>query len=73
MLLEVVSQCYRSLTPAVPWLMFLLDTEHGGWVFAYILCGTYLIFKATQLHDRMRQLRKAVAAFRLDVVSALPP
>ena len=70
MLIEVTSQTYRSLIPIVPWLQFLVDTEHGGGtLFAYILCGTYIIFKATQLYGKTQELRNAVSSFRLDVVS----
>lgn len=69
MLIEVTSQAYRSVIPVVPWLQFLVDTEHSGWVFAYILCGTYALFKATQLYGKIQELRNAIASFRLDVVS----
>ena len=70
MMLEVLSQGYRSVLPIVPWLSFLLHTDEnrGGWIFSGLLCISFFLFKVTQLFSKLLEVRKAVLTLRLDVV-----
>ena len=48
MLIEVLSQIYRSLVPIVPWVHFLYDQPKSGrLIFAGILLIVYLVLKVS--------------------------
>ena len=45
MLVEMLSQFYRSVIPITPWVNFLLDDEHGGQWFSVVLLILYTVGK----------------------------
>jgi len=67
MMLETLSQCYRSLLPILPWIYFLLDDKHGGQWFSIFLLVLYSVGKCYHLLQRFRELRSAFSRFRVDL------
>ncbi len=50
MMVETLSQFYRSCIPITPWVNFLLDDEHGGQWFSVILLMIYAVCKVRYTH-----------------------
>lgn len=67
MLVETVSQFYRSLIPVIPWIYFLQDNEHGGEWFSYVLLFLYLLFKGSNVLYMCKEMKRAFLKFRVDV------
>jgi hypothetical protein len=73
MLLEMLSQTYRSLVPIMPWVYFLLDDKHGGQWFSIVLLVVYAICKGYHLLVKGRELRTAFAKFAIDLSYGAAP
>jgi len=64
MVLEALSQTYRSLIPITPWLFFLYDVSRL-W-FSVITLVIYVLAKGSHLFGILKQLRLTFAKFRVD-------
>ncbi|XP_013387855.1 RING finger and transmembrane domain-containing protein 2-like [Lingula anatina] len=73
MFIEEVSQCYRCVTPIVPWVYFLKDTEHGGEWFSISLLIVYFIAKANLVWQKSKDLYKAWKKVCTDVNYGISP
>lgn len=67
MLVEILSQFYRSLVPIMPWVFFLKDDSHGGKWFSILLLVLYIVFKGADLYGRLKELRKGLRKFLADL------
>ena len=68
MLLEYISQFYRTLIPTPLWFGFFSNYYDTGAVFAIIVTAGYLMIKGAVILSRARDLAKAVINFIRDKV-----
>lgn len=68
MLLEYISQFYRTLVPTPLWVRYLSNPLLTGAVFAVLLTAVYLMIKGGILFTSLRGLYKAVIMFLQDQV-----
>ncbi|ELT97954.1 hypothetical protein CAPTEDRAFT_184542 [Capitella teleta] len=73
MLIEHVSQFYRSTVPITPWLFFLYDDQNGGPWFSTVLILLYVLVKGNHLYYKFLELKGAVSRFKLDVTYGSVP
>ena len=71
MLLEYISQFYRTLIPTPLWFGFFSNYYDTGAVFAIIVTAGYLMIKGAVILSRARDLAKAVINFIRDKVICL--
>lgn len=72
MLLEYISQFYRTLVPAPLWVRYLSNPLETGAVFAVLITAVYLMIKGGIIFTSLRDLYRAVLLFLQDQVSPLP-
>lgn len=70
MLLEYISQFYRTLIPAPLWVRYLSDPREMGAVFAVLITAVYLMIKGGIIFTSLRDLYRAVILFLQDQVRA---
>ncbi|XP_064089776.1 RING finger and transmembrane domain-containing protein 2-like isoform X2 [Macrobrachium nipponense] len=63
LVIEMVSQLYRSLIPIQPWLSYLLGYSGPKILIGVILTATYLVCKGPDVVVRMKSLHDAVDKF----------
>lgn len=68
MLLEYVSQFYRTLVPAPLWVRYLSNPLETGAVFAVLITAVYLMIKGGIIFTSLRDLYRAVLHFLQDQV-----
>lgn len=68
MLLEYISQFYRTLIPAPLWVRYLSNPEDSGAVFAVLVTAVYLMIKGGIIFISLRDLYRAVIMFAQDQV-----
>ena len=68
MLLEYVSQFYRTIVPAPLWVRFLSDPSMNGTVSAVLITAVYLMIKGAVIYMSFWDLCKAVILFIKDQV-----
>ena len=68
MLLEHLSQFYRTLIPTPLWFGFCSNYSDTGAVFAIIITASYLMIKGAVILARGRELLKAICTFIRDKV-----
>ena len=68
MLLEYLSQFYRTLIPTPLWFGFCSNYSDTGAVFAIIITASYLMIKGAVILARGRELLKAICTFIRDKV-----
>lgn len=66
MLLEYISQFYRSLVPAPLWFRYLAYSQSSGTVFAIFITALYLMVKGALTLGRARELYRAFINFIQD-------
>ena len=69
MLLEYVSQLYRTLAPTPLWVRYLSNQHEMGAVFAVLVTATYLMIKGWVIFSSLRELYGAFINFLKDPVS----
>jgi len=69
MLLEYISQFYRTLVSTPPWFRYLSNSHNSGAVFAVIITAAYLMIKGGVIFARLRELYRAIINFFQDPVS----
>lgn len=69
MLLEYISQFYRTLVPTPLWVRYLSNPSPNGPVFAVIVTAIYLMIKGSVILTSARDLFRAVVNFIRDQVS----
>jgi hypothetical protein len=69
MLLEYVSQFYRTLAPTPLWVRYLSNQHLSGAVFAVLITATYLMIKGGVIFSSVRELYGAFINFLKDPVS----
>ena len=69
MLLEYVSQFYRTLAPTPLWVRYLSNQHLSGAVFAVLITATYLMIKGGVIFGSVRELYGAFINFLKDPVS----
>lgn len=68
MLLEYISQFYRTLVPAPLWVRYLSNPLLTGTVFAVLITAVYLMIKGGIVFGSLRDLYRAIIAFYKDQV-----
>ncbi len=68
MLMEYLSQFYRTLVPTPLWVRYLSNPLLSGTVFAVLITAVYLMIKGGILFTSVRGLYKAVVIFMQDQV-----
>lgn len=68
MLLEYISQFYRTLVPAPLWVRYLSNSSLSGAVFAVLVTAVYLMIKGGIIFTSLRDLYRAVVMFLQDQV-----
>lgn len=68
MLLEYVSQLYRTLVPAPLWVRYLSNPLLTGAVFAVLITAVYLMIKGGIIFASIRDLYRALIMFLQDQV-----
>ena len=69
MLLEYVSQFYRTLAPTPLWVRYLSNQHLSGAVFAVLITAMYLMIKGGVIFSSVRELYGAFINFLKDPVS----
>ena len=69
MLMEYISQFYRTLVPAPLWVRYLSNPLETGAVFAVLITALYLMIKGGIIFTSLRDLYRAVIVFLQDQVS----
>ena len=69
MLLEYISQFYRTLIPTPLWVRYLSNPSPSGAVFAVIITAAYLMIKGSVILTSARDLIRAFINFIKDAVS----
>lgn len=67
MLLEYISQFYRTLVPAPLWVRYLSNPVSGA-VFAVLITAVYLMIKGGIVFTSLRDLYRAIIMFVQDQV-----
>ena len=70
MLLEYLSQFYRTLLPTPLWFGFFSNYYETDTVFAVLITAVYLMIKGAVMLARARELFRAFISFIQDQVSA---
>lgn len=73
MLLEYISQFYRTLVPTPLWVRYLSNPLLTGAVFAVLITAVYLMIKGGILFTSIRGLYRAVIMFLQDQLYGRPP
>jgi len=68
MLLEYISQFYRTLVSTPPWFRYLSNSHNSGAVFAVIITAAYLMIKGGVIFARLRELYRAIINFFQDPI-----
>lgn len=70
LLLESLSQFYRSLLPIQPWLWFLLNSYQGAErVLGVLLAAVYMVAKGADLASKLKLIKTAIYKLLQNVVS----
>ena len=69
MLLEYISQFYRTIVPAPMWVRYLSNPLMSGAVFAVLITSVYLMLKGGLIFASLRELYRAFVMFLQDQVS----
>ena len=68
MLLEYISQFYRTLVPTPLWVRYLSNPMLSGAVFAVLITAAYLMIKGAIIFSSLRDLYQAFVMFLKDQV-----
>lgn len=72
-LLEYISQSYRSLVPLPLWFRYLSNSHHSGAIFAITITTIYLMIKGSVLFGNAKTLCWGVVDFIKDPIYGMSP